>query len=88
MGRRRLAQLLWTSDGRLMHEKQLDSNRKGHGLEIERDDSGRIAWYAQWVHGKQHGLAIQFDGRGRPLSVTRFTHGRGTDICDSVRNRP
>jgi hypothetical protein len=86
LGRRRLAQLLWTGDGQLRHEKPLDAEGRGHGLEIQRDDLGKIAWCAEWAHGKQHGLVIQFGPRGRPLLVTEFVRGRGADIwisgCD------
>ena len=80
MGERRLAQLNWAASGRLVHEKPLDADGEGHGIEIQRDNSGRIIWSARWVHGKMHGPAIQFDERGRPLLVTHFARGRGTDI--------
>jgi hypothetical protein len=78
--KRRLAQLNWTAGGHLLHELPLDAAGKGHGFEVERDDSGRIVWCAHWVHGSMHGPVMQFDERGRPLFVTHFVHGRGTDI--------
>ena len=78
--RRPLARLLWTSDGQLAHEMPLDAKGRNHGVEIERDDQGQIAWCAQWVHGKQHGLVMQFDRRGHPVLVTEFVGGVGTDL--------
>lgn len=80
MGERRLAQLNWTLDGQLLHEKPLDVDGNGHGVEVQRDDSGRIVWCAQWVRGAMHGPVIQFDEHGRPLIVSHFVRGRGTDI--------
>lgn len=80
IGNRRLAQLTWSPDGRLLYEKPFDADEKAHGIETERDDSGRVVWCARWVHGSMHGPVIQFDHRGRPIVVTYFVHGRGTDI--------
>jgi hypothetical protein len=87
VGRRAVARLMWTRDGRLLYEKGLDAEGRGHGIELERHESGGVAWCAQWAHGKQHGLAMQLDARGRPLLVTTFVRGRGTDIwidCGAV----
>jgi hypothetical protein len=82
-GRRRLARFLWTTGGLLQHETPLDARGREHGLQIERDDEGKIAWCAQWSHGKQHGLTMQLGRGGRPLLVTEFVRGRGTDIWTS-----
>jgi hypothetical protein len=79
-GDRRLAQLTWSPEGRLLYEKPFDAEGGVHGIEIERSDSGEVVWCARWVHGVMHGPAMQFDERGRPVVVTRFEHGRGTDI--------
>jgi hypothetical protein len=80
LGRRRLAQLLWTPDGQLGWEQPLGKNGKPHGIEVERDDDGRVTWCAQWVNGQMHGPVMQFDARGLPMMVTDFVRGRGIDI--------
>lgn len=80
IGDRRVAQLTWSPDGRLLHEKPFDADEKIHGIETQRDDSGRVVWCARWVHGAMHGPVMQFDDRGRPIMVTHFVRGRGADI--------
>jgi len=79
-GKRPLAQLTWSLEGRLLYEKPLDPSGRAHGIETERDDAGRVIWCARWVHGLMHGPAIQFDAQGRPIVVTEFVRGRGVDI--------
>jgi hypothetical protein len=80
VGRRRVAELMWMPDGRLLYEMGLDEKGRRDGMEVERHEAGGVAWCAQWVHGKQHGLTMQFDARGRPVLVMEFVRGRGTDI--------
>jgi hypothetical protein len=75
-----LAQLTWSQDGELLHEKPFASDGAAHGIETQRDESGRVIWCAQWVHGLMHGPVMQFDERSRPVIVTQFERGRGTDI--------
>jgi hypothetical protein len=79
-GTRRRARLIWSRDGRLMHEQPLDPQGLPHGIEIERDDSGAAVWCATWVHGSMHGPVMHFDERGVPVLVTLFVRGRGTDL--------
>ncbi|MGH2396163.1 MAG: toxin-antitoxin system YwqK family antitoxin [bacterium] len=80
---RALGQLNWSSDGRLLHERRFDAQGRVHGIETERDESGRVVWCATWVDGSMHGPAVQFDDRGRPVLVTHFVRGCGTDIWAS-----
>lgn len=80
VGRRRVAQLNWTIDGRLLHEMPLDEKGERHGVEAQHDESGRVVWCAQWMHGAMHGPMMQFDERGRPILLTHFVRGKGTDL--------
>jgi hypothetical protein len=80
LGGRKLGRLLWSLDGRILHEQPLDAQGRHHGVEVERDNSGKAVWCAGWVHGSMHGPVIQFDEHGHPLMVTYFVRGRGTDI--------
>lgn len=88
LGRRRLARLCWTGEGRVFSEVQLDTKGRHHGLEVERDrHDGTPTWCTQWVHGVQHGLTMQFDRRGVPVVATEFVRGFGADIWMSSCGR-
>lgn len=75
-----LISMVWDERGEIFHENVLDTRGRHHGLELERDDDGRIHWVAEWVRDKQHGLAMQLDDRGRPAMITEFVRGTGFDI--------
>ena len=86
MGERPIAQLTWSSAGRLLHMKPYDREGRPHGVEIERNEVGGVSWCARWVRGKMHGPVIHLDGRGRPLTVSEFVRGRGVDIWTNCGN--
>lgn len=75
-----VAQLVWSPEGKLLHEKPFAVDGRPNGLEVEYDDAGRVLWLAHWVAGEMHGTAMQFDTNGLPVVVMEFVHGRGIDV--------
>jgi len=79
-GGRVIAQLTWSPEGRLLHEKPMDGLGRGHGIEIRHDDEGRVVWCARWVDGQLHGPVVQLRDDGTPVVLTRFERGCGVDV--------
>ena len=79
VGGKPIAWLTWTHEYRLLSERPYKDG-KIHGVEIERDDAGRVRWCQQWSNGQMHGPLMQFDSYGLPILVTFLTHGCGADM--------
>jgi antitoxin component YwqK of YwqJK toxin-antitoxin module len=75
-----VAQLAWSPEGKLLHEKAFGPDGRPNGLEIQYDGAGRVIWCARWVAGEMHGMAMQFDDEGLPVIATPFVHGDGVDV--------
>ena len=75
-----VAQLAWSAEGKLLHERPFAADGRPDGLEVEYDDAGHVLWLAHWVAGEMHGTTMQFDPTGLPVVVTEFVHGRGIDV--------